>query len=76
MKMSNTEQHINSSKAVSTVNQGALKVKEACQYLGGISPSSLRRLIDRKLLIPNRALRHILIPISELDRFIERGGAA
>jgi excisionase family DNA binding protein len=55
------------------VKQGALKLKDACKYLGGISPSSLRRLIERGLLRPNRALRHILIPISELDRFLEEG---
>jgi hypothetical protein len=29
--------------------QGALKLKDACGYLGGISPSSLRRLIERGL---------------------------
>lgn len=58
------------------VSQGALKVKDVCRYLGGISPSSLRRLIDRQLLKPNRALRHILIPVSELDRFIKTGGTA
>ena len=52
------------------INQGALKLKDACQYLGGISPSSVRRLIKRKQLNPNRALRHILIPITELDRFL------
>jgi hypothetical protein len=55
------------------VNQGALKLKDACRYLGNISPSSLRRLIDRGLLKPNRALRHILIPIPELDRFLAGG---
>jgi len=54
--------------------QGALKLKDACGYLGGISPSSLRRLIERGLLKPNRALRHVLIPIAELDRFIDSGG--
>jgi hypothetical protein len=52
------------------VNQGALKLKDACRYLGDISSSSLRRLIDRGLLKPNRALRHILIPVAELDRFL------
>jgi hypothetical protein len=49
------------------VNQGALKLKDACRYLGGISPSSLRRLIERRLLKPNRAF---LIPVAELDRFL------
>jgi hypothetical protein len=56
-----------------TSNQGALKLKDACEYLGGISPASIRRLINRGLLKPNRALRHILIPVAELDRFLAAG---
>ena len=50
---------------------GALKLKPACQYLGGISEITLRRLIARGLIRPNRSLRHIIIPIAELDRFLE-----
>ena len=49
---------------------GALKLKPACEYLGGISEITLRRLIARGLIKPNRALRHIIIPIAELDRFL------
>jgi excisionase family DNA binding protein len=56
-----------------TVKQGALKLKDACEYLGGISASSVRRLIKRNLLTPNRTLRHILIPTAELDRFLMEG---
>ncbi len=48
----------------------ALKLKSACQYLGGISQITLRRLIARGLIKPNRALRHILISKAELDRFL------
>jgi hypothetical protein len=55
-------------------SRGALKLKDACEYLGGISGSSVRRLIGRGLLKPNRSLRHILIPIAELDRFINSRG--
>jgi hypothetical protein len=55
-------------------NRGALKLKDVCEYLGGISGSSVRRLIERGLLKPNRSLRHILIPIGELDRFINSRG--
>jgi excisionase family DNA binding protein len=51
---------------------GALKLKEAAKYLS-LSPVSVRRLIDRGLIKPNRALRHILIPIAELDRFLREG---
>ena len=49
----------------------ALKLKEACEYLGGISKASLRRLIGRGLIKPNRALRHVLVPVSELERFLK-----
>jgi len=49
---------------------GAFKLKSACQYLGGISEITLRRLIARGLVKPNRSLRHILIAKSELDRFL------
>ncbi len=55
-----------------TALAGALKIKEAARYLG-VSPISVRRLIHRGLIKPNRALRHILIPIGELDRFLEEG---
>ncbi len=50
---------------------GALKIKDAAKYLGGISTISVRRLIKRGLLKPNYALRHILIPVTELERFLE-----
>ncbi len=52
---------------------GALKLKEAADYLGGISTTTVRRLIGRGLLRANRTLRHILIPVAELDRFLEEG---
>jgi excisionase family DNA binding protein len=51
---------------------GALKLKDAAEYLGGVSTITVRRLIKRGLIKPNRALRHILIPIAELDRFVSR----
>ena len=49
---------------------GALKIKDAAEYLGGVSIVTVRRLIKRGLITPNRALRHVLIPMSELDRFL------
>ena len=52
---------------------GGLKLKAACAYLGGISEITLRRLIKRGLIKPNRALRHILIAVAELDRFLAEG---
>jgi hypothetical protein len=52
------------------VSPGALKLKEARQYLGGLSTPTMHRLIKRGLLKPNRATRHLLFPLSELDRFL------
>jgi len=52
------------------ITPGALKIKEAAAYLGGISQITVRRLIERGLIRPNRALRHILISKAELDRFL------
>jgi excisionase family DNA binding protein len=54
------------------VTPRVVKLREAASYLG-ISPSSVRRLIKRGLIKANRALRHILIPVAELDRFLEEG---
>jgi excisionase family DNA binding protein len=55
-----------------TPQRGALKLKEAAAYLG-VSVITVRRLIERGLIKANRALRHLLIPISELDRFLAEG---
>ena len=66
-----TDSHKRSSALV-----GALKIGAAAQYLGGISHISVRRLIKRGLITPNRSLRHILIPVAELDRFLGSGRGA
>ena len=47
----------------------AYSVQEAAQMLG-VCDKSIRRLILRGLLRPSRALRHILIPKDELERFL------
>jgi Helix-turn-helix domain len=60
-------------KEVSAALIGALKVRPACRYLGGISEISLRRLIEAGKIKPCRNLRHLLIPIRELDRWLEEG---
>jgi len=52
---------------------GALKIPGACKYLGGISQITMRRLIDRGKIKPCRNIRHVLIPIRELDRWLEEG---
>ena len=51
------------------VSPRALKLRQAAAYLG-VSPVSIRRLVKRGLIRPNRALRHILISVAELDRFL------
>jgi Helix-turn-helix domain len=52
---------------------GALKLKSAAEYLGGVSVATMHRLIKRGLLRPNRATRHLLFPLNELDRFLRDG---
>jgi hypothetical protein len=47
----------------------AYKVNDACAFLR-ISKPSIYRLIDRGLLRPNRALRHIIFSREELMRFL------
>jgi hypothetical protein len=52
---------------------GALKIPPACKYIGGVSQMTMRRLIDSGAIVPCRNLRHLLIPISELDRWLAEG---
>jgi len=47
----------------------AYSVQETARMLG-VCDKSIRRLILRGLLRPSRALRHILIPRDELERFL------
>jgi Helix-turn-helix domain len=53
--------------------RGALKLKPAAAYLGNLSVPTMHRLIKRGLLRPNRSTRHLLFPVSELDRFLKDG---
>ena len=46
-------------------------LKEAALYLN-VSTRTVERLIQRRLLRRNKALRKILIPRTELDSFLER----
>ena len=62
-------------KALSSIASGtgvqrlALSVSETAILLG-VSEKSVRRLIDRGLIRPSRALRHLRIPRWEIDRFL------
>lgn len=49
-----------------------LKIDEAAALLS-VSTSSIRRLISRGELAPNRKLRHVLIARTELERFANGG---
>jgi hypothetical protein len=51
--------------------RGALKLKAAAHYLS-VSVPTMHRLCKRELLKPNRATRHLLFKISELDRFLSQ----
>jgi len=51
------------------VQRGALKIKPAARYCS-LSVITLRRLVDKGLIHPNRATRHLLFPVAELDRFL------
>jgi excisionase family DNA binding protein len=46
-------------------------LKEAALYLN-VSTRTIERLIQRRLIRRNKALRKILIPRTELDHFLER----
>ena len=53
------------------VNSGGrltVKINEAAAMLG-VSAQSIRRAIERGDIRVNRKLRHILIPLSEVERF-------
>jgi hypothetical protein len=50
--------------------RGAFKLKEAREYLGGLSVPTIHRLVRRGLLKPNRALRHLIFSKQECDRFL------
>ena len=52
--------------------RGALKHKPAAFYLS-VSEPTLHRLVRRGLIKPNRATRHLLYDLRELDRFLLAG---
>jgi DNA-binding transcriptional MerR regulator len=48
-------------------------MREAREYLGGLSVPTIHRLVKRGLLRPNRATRHLIFLRSDLDRFLRDG---
>jgi excisionase family DNA binding protein len=59
----------------SSVPPGALKLKPAAQYLS-VSPITVRRLVERGQLKANRATRHLLFSVRELDENPQTGSGA
>jgi hypothetical protein len=59
--------------AVAPELRGALKLKPAAQYLGGLSVPTMHRLMKRGLLRANHSTRHLLFTIEELNRFLKDG---
>jgi len=53
-----------------TSTPAAFKLQRACQYLGGLAPVTVRRLIQSGKLKRHPAFRHVLITKAELDRFL------
>ena len=48
---------------------GGLKLKPAARFIG-VSEITLRRLVERGLVRPNRCTRHLIFDIRELQRFL------
>jgi excisionase family DNA binding protein len=61
----------NETKDLLILRRLAFSVRETAEMLG-ISEKTVRRLISRGLLRPSRALRHLLIPKKEIERFLEQ----
>lgn len=59
-----------SNSTASPVARRAYSIKETAAMLG-LHHNSIRRLIDRGELRASRALRHYLIPSTEIDRFLK-----
>jgi excisionase family DNA binding protein len=53
-----------------TSEKSAVKTGEAAKRLS-VTPKTIRSLVKRGLLKPNRSTRHLLFPIEELERFLK-----
>jgi len=47
-------------------------VAETAEYLG-VSKDTIRRLINRKVLLAVRISRRVLVPLSEIERACQQG---
>lgn len=74
--MMSTQQRSEKIRPIPPPNRGAYKLPEACEYLGGLSPITVRRLIARGLIRRVPAIRHLLFAKAELDRFLISSGGS
>ena len=58
------------SNSGAVIDVAAVKTKEAARRLS-VSPKTVRDLVNRGLLKPNRQTRHLLFPVAELERFLQ-----
>ncbi|MBE7504191.1 MAG: helix-turn-helix domain-containing protein [Verrucomicrobiales bacterium] len=65
----NTMTTVNAPRSDREDGRLAYSIQETARMLG-VCNKSIRRLILRGLIRPSRALRHLLIPKAELDRFL------
>jgi excisionase family DNA binding protein len=77
--MQNTKRARRGANQLATTNTslalvGGLKLRQAARYIS-VSPMTVRRLVERGFLHPNRATRHLLFSIRDLDRFLAEGSA-
>jgi excisionase family DNA binding protein len=63
------KQEGSSANASDLTRRRAFKIVEAASVLG-VKPVTIRRLIARGLIRECRVLRHILIPVEEIDRLL------
>jgi excisionase family DNA binding protein len=54
-----------------SISASALKTKQAAQRLN-LSEKTVRDLVKRGLIRPNRCTRHLLFPVAELERFLQQ----
>ena len=61
--------HITNTTSSPRLAQRAVKIDEAARLLS-VTPITIRRLIGRGLIKPCRALRHVLIPVEQIDALL------
>jgi excisionase family DNA binding protein len=65
-----TKNHLGSADNVVTLPRLAYSLDETAQILG-VSKITVYRLLERGLLKSSTAMRHKLIPVTEIERFLQ-----